>query len=64
MDTDQKRKLVRADETEKAACRGALHSARPYGLPDGGPGGGIDPGPGTVAEGWIDEAIDFWQAQV
>lgn len=55
---------MRADETEKAACRGALHSARPYGLPDGGPGGGIDPGTGTVAEGWIDEAIDFWQAQV
>ena len=53
---------MRAGETEKAACRGTLHSARPYGLPDGGPGGGIDPG--TVAEGWIDEAIDFWQAQV
>lgn len=55
---------MRADETEKAACRGTLHSARPYGLPDGGPGGGIGLGTGTVAEGWIDEAIDFRQAQV
>ena len=55
---------MRANETEKAACRGALHSARPYGLPDGGPGGAIGHGTGTVAEGWTDEAIDFWQAQV
>lgn len=28
------------------------------------PAGEIGPGTGTVAEGWIDEAIDFWQAQV
>lgn len=39
---------------------GVKHACRVY----PGVGHGIGPGTGTSAEGWINEAIDFWMAQI